>query len=174
MSQGGYLIAMQILERLQQAGKMNSYINCLSALKEAEQAQAKLAQGDFNGTLAKSNEAANLFNQIPEAKRLLGVCYADMSAAYGGLKDYQNVIIFAKKALMIVTGQSELYYTQGTLNMNLGNAFYHLGDLDAAASHLEEALSILEKIPGSDKLISSIKNNLEIIKEDIGKHEKHG
>lgn len=167
MSYGGYLVATEVLEKLQQSGKMASVIICLSALKEAGDGQANLAEGNFNSALTKCKNAAKQFEQIPEAKYLLGICKVDISAAYGGLKDYNNEIKYAKEAVALVSGKAELSYSEGTANMNIGTALYRLGDLTGALKHYTEALRILEKAHGGSRFISGVKTNIEIIREEL-------
>jgi tetratricopeptide (TPR) repeat protein len=167
MGNGGYWIATRVLEDLQQAGKMDSFVKCLSGLKEAGEGQTKLAEGDFSSALAHSKKAAELFEQVPEARPLLGICKVDISAAYGGLLEYRRCVEYAREGLVLVSGSAELSYTQGTAHMNLGTALYALGDVAGALEHFTEATHILEKTPGGTQLAQITEERLKTIREEM-------
>ncbi len=165
MTSQGYLEGVRVCEELEKTGQDAELIFCLQGLKSSEQGQERLSKGDFDGVLKYSIEAESIFSKIPEAKYLLAICKADISAAYGGLKNYEQVARYAKEAIALVEGYEMLIFTEGTAYMNLGMAQVQLDQAQAALSSFEKAYNLLKKAPNGTRYLDALRNNIEILKE---------
>jgi len=112
----GYLLAMEVVERLPDDQKMS----CIAALQQAERGQAKLASADWRGALSLCRRAESAFVGIPDAMPLLGVVQADIAAALGNLGRTQEAKSVAVDALPLVEKESMFRRTLGSLHMTIG------------------------------------------------------
>jgi tetratricopeptide (TPR) repeat protein len=156
INESGYVVATEVLEKLKQEGKTNSFFLLLTAINDYNQGQTSLQEGKFKDAIEKCKAAEIKLKLIPEAKYILGMCKVDLSAAFGNLSDYKNVIKYAREALELIKNKPELIYIQGTTNMNLGFALYRIGELQLAKDHLFLAMTILNNIPKGKCLCNNI------------------
>jgi hypothetical protein len=165
----GYLIASRILEALSGENK----IACLQALHEAEQGQAKLSSGDWDGCIAHAMRAYDLLTNIPEAAPILGVVKQDIAAAYGNLGKTTEASRFAQDAIQLVHGVKELAYTEAMAHMTVGITCYRSGNEQQGARHFASARSLLKNRPGSEQVLRLLDDNEAKLKADLSKtHRK--
>jgi len=162
MSHSGYLHAMEILERLRDDN--DAFNTCLLALKHAEDGQRKLASGEFEAALQHSRKAADLFQKVPAARLLLGVCKADIAAAYGNLGRHDEAASFARESILLVSGDRRFAFTEAMANMTLGISLYMLGNSTDGAKHLDEARRILRTIPEGAQYLAVVDQNEQQLK----------
>jgi len=168
MTSSGYSEGVHVCKELERLGKIEDLFLCLSGLKAAQQGQTKLSEGDFKAALSFSKDAVKIFNKISEAKYLLAICKADISAAYGHLKDYENAIITAKECIELVNGKKEFAFSEGAANMNLGMSLLQLGIQGDAIIYLKKARELLKESPDNGQYLSVIDNNLEVLNKQGG------
>jgi tetratricopeptide (TPR) repeat protein len=150
----GYVHAAEVLERLSDQSKRD----CLRALKAGEQGQQLLRANDYAGALDASTAAHSAFAKIPEARLLLGVCKADMAAAYGNLRQFAKAAQLAREAIAITSTDCRFGFTCAASNMSLGTSLYMLGDSKQGARHLEEARRLFREVPGGAEYISRLRH----------------
>ena len=113
----GYFIATEVCQMLE--SRPNALIECLTALKYAEDGQKHLQAGDPSGALTYLKKAHEKFEGIREAKLLLGINKADIAAAYGNLGNYRRAADYAEDCISIVKGNARLAFTEAMARMTL-------------------------------------------------------
>ena len=164
----GYLIATRILEALSGERK----IACLQALHEAEQGQAKMSSGDWDGCIAHAMRAHDLLTNIREAAPILGVVKQDIAAAYGNLGNTAEASRFAQDAIPLVQGVKELAYTEAMARMTVGITCYRTGNEQQGAQHFASARSLLKNRPDSERGLRLLDQNESNLKADLSRTKR--
>jgi hypothetical protein len=150
-----YLPAAQIVGRLSGEKK----VACIAALVLAEQGQARLSSGDWNGALDLCRRAQDGLASIPEARPLLGVTKADLAAALGNLGRHSEAGQVAEQALPLIQGIHELRETEGALHMTIGIGHYREGNAQIGARHFEIARQVFRSVPGGAQMLQILESN---------------
>lgn len=153
----GHNHAAEVLNQL--SGDQNTFQALLLALKNMEEAQHLLAAGDSSGTITASQKAESTLARIPQARFLLGICKADLAAAYGNLGSWREAASNAREAIALSSADSRFKFTQASANMTLGNALYSSGLSDEGAQHFAEARRLFGSLPGGEQHIAVVDHN---------------
>lgn len=157
MSGAGYLHATEVLDQL--SGDQIAFLDCLQALKNGEEGQRLLALGDSSRALVASKKAEAMFARIPQARFLLGICKADLAAAYGNLGNWEDAIRYAREAIDISAEDTQFLFTQAAASMTLGNALYSSGRPDEGARILNDARRLFGRLQEGAQYIAVVDHN---------------
>jgi tetratricopeptide (TPR) repeat protein len=155
MDNQGFLHATEVVEGLLNDKK----VACICALKFSQDGQKLLGTGEFETAIKHFIKAEQIFNNISSARYLLGICKADIAAAYGNLGKFQKAFKFAKESIAIIGTDHRFTFTLAAANMTAGFSSYRLGEYATSAQHLKEARRLWQKIPGGEQYLSLIDQN---------------
>lgn len=166
----GYRYAVQVLDLLK--ADETSYNSCLVALDLAEAGQRLLYRGDSESAMIELQKAESLFEKLPDARPLLGICKADMAAALCNLGRYQEAATYARVSIWIVSGDRRFAFTEAMAKMSLGNSLYMLGKSKGGARCFDDARRILRTLPEGTQYLAVIDRIQQYLKNTTGKHSR--
>ncbi len=102
IGQGGELIAREVCAMLE--SRPEALIKCLAALKDGQDGQVRLRDGDTTGAIPLLRRAHDRFEALREARLLLGISKADLVATYAKSGKYDKAVEFAEDSISIVEG----------------------------------------------------------------------
>jgi tetratricopeptide (TPR) repeat protein len=168
MSSSGYRYAVQVLDLLKDDAA--SYNTCLVALDLAQAGQSLLYRGDSESAVIKLQKAESLFEKLPDALPLLGICKADLSAAFCNLGRYHAAAMTARASIWFLSGDRRFAFTEAMAKMSLGNSLYMLGKPKGGARCLDDARRILRTLPEATQYLAVIDRIQRDLQNTAGEH----
>ncbi len=117
----------------------------------------QLRQGDYNGTIKTLTESAAYFEEIGDILNA-AKCYSNISSALAELENFEQAIVYNKRALTVFESQNLLSFQLITLP-NLAAQYYKNGDTLMAIDY-NLAAEKLATNAGDKRSLSIIYNNL--------------
>ena len=170
MSSSGYRCAVQVLNLLK--ADEASYNTCLVALDLAQAGQGLLYGGDSESAVIELQKAESLFEKLPDARPLLGICKADLAAALCNLGRYHEAATYARVSIWILSSDRRFAFTEAMAKMSLGNSLYMLGKSKGGARCLDDARRILHTLPEATQYLAVIDRVQQHLKNTTGKQSR--
>ena len=119
--------------------------------------------------MVELQKAERLFEKLPDARPLLGLCKADMSAALCNLGRYQEAATYARVSIWILTGDRRFAFAEAMAKMSLGNSLYMLGNPTGGARCFDDARRILRTLPEATSYLAVMDRVQKDLKQTAGR-----
>ncbi len=108
--------------------------------------------------------------QEKEFSKLLGESYGSIATVYNALEDFNNAIFYFRKAEEIFINKHDSINI-GLTAINIGYAFYNLGDYESSTVEYERAQTILQDL-NYPNLLAYVQGNWALVKAKPGNYSQ--
>lgn len=117
-------------------------------------------KGLYEKALDLSLSAERILDKYPNDPNRAN-CYNIIGSTYGKMQEYDNAIVYYKKALIVWRKFSEHGYEASALN-NIGNVYLNMGKYDSAFIAFENSLRLRKTLPNKRSTAITLNNLGEV------------